>query len=577
MADAAADIKTPIDPIARPDWFLAGVFFAVALGVRLLFLLTARDRHWPHSIFYEGDAPLWIDFANALANGQPFEWNLPIHSPGVAYLLSWIGPWSLPHDFTTIKAIWCLVSALTVAAAFLAFRLEFNRRTSILGAMLCTFAFGSYVTATSLNNECPYTLMIVLIVPLTIRCMRAPGLPLAALLGLVHGAATMLRAEHSLLVIMTVAFFAITTKPARWRKRFTSIAVMCAVWFVCCLPWSVRGSAASRDFNQTSDRIPDYTTQPVLWTNDARLFIERFPAFARADNVAFVSYACAQEGVQTVTPDRVMEILLREFDYIPQPISEAVFVSSQGALSFALANHPDCDGAFCKAALANKFPVGSRLHLGLPQHLKLYSDGYRVGWKYITADPIRWLKTVRRKIRHFASGMTLGLGAHNFPIGRFGERRAVDLVTHMPGQSLLWRSAIVILTAIGAFFAFKRKAGRFWCVVIAYKLIVTILFYGYARQAVSILPAFAIHQAVAIVSLTAAVAEVIRLPKRTDLAIVSLIVTALIFGDVHSAFRPTPIRLDGTIHAAPRWGPDAVESFERLVITPVQPNASSGD
>src|SRR5688572_15074483 len=79
--------------------------FAIALLVRLLFLSGSADRGWPHSVYYEGDAPEWVRWANALDRGERYEFDLPLRSPAVAYLMHWLWPGQAHAPFTTTKVL----------------------------------------------------------------------------------------------------------------------------------------------------------------------------------------------------------------------------------------------------------------------------------------------------------------------------------------------------------------------------------------------------------------------------------------------------------------------------------------
>jgi len=128
----------------------------VALVTRLLFLFSRADAQWPHSVFYEGDAAEWVRWAQALGRGQPYEFNLPLRSPGVAYILYLLGAGDTTlHSYLAWKALWCVMSAATCALAYWGFVMVFPRRVSLIAAGLSVFSFGGYVLATSLNNETP--------------------------------------------------------------------------------------------------------------------------------------------------------------------------------------------------------------------------------------------------------------------------------------------------------------------------------------------------------------------------------------------------------------------------------------
>jgi hypothetical protein len=114
-----------------------------------------------------------------------------------------------------------------------------------------------------------------------------------------------------------------------------------------------------------------------------------------------------------------------------------------------------------------------------------------------------------------------------------------------------------------------RRRGAAWLIVIAYKLAVTVIFYGYARQAVSIAPAFAVFTAVAIDAL---LARWVRSP-RVGASLGVAAVLALLVGD--SARYLAPPRFDvrtrgmnAKIEPAREWGADAFESSSALELTP---------
>src|SRR5687767_6945424 len=109
----------------------AAIVSAVALLVRLLFLLSSPDRNWPHSVYYEGDAPqYWVKWATALEQDKPFEFGLPLRSPAVAYSMHWIPGGS--HNFLMMKTLWCVISALTCGLAYLCFACMFSHRIALV-------------------------------------------------------------------------------------------------------------------------------------------------------------------------------------------------------------------------------------------------------------------------------------------------------------------------------------------------------------------------------------------------------------------------------------------------------------
>src|ERR1044071_5938520 len=106
----------------RRDFGFAAGVFVLALLVRLLFLFSHGDGDWPHSIYYEGDAPEWIRWAQAIDAGKPYESGLPLRSPGVAHLLQVLGAGEENLKvFVSYKVLWCVISAATCAISYLGF------------------------------------------------------------------------------------------------------------------------------------------------------------------------------------------------------------------------------------------------------------------------------------------------------------------------------------------------------------------------------------------------------------------------------------------------------------------------
>src|SRR6185503_8450063 len=153
--------------------------FVIALCARVVFLFSSPDRDWPHSMLYEGDAPVWVHWAQALDRGEPFELDLPLRTPAVAYAMHWLSPGVLRGPFLSYKLLWCAISAAGCALLFLFARRHHGAIAAWTAAGLACFSFGGYVMATSLNNEAPYTLVLLAILLLSIRLLTRPSTGLA--------------------------------------------------------------------------------------------------------------------------------------------------------------------------------------------------------------------------------------------------------------------------------------------------------------------------------------------------------------------------------------------------------------
>jgi hypothetical protein len=563
--------------IGLRDLVAAAVVFAVVLALRLVLLSNAPDAAWPHSILYEGDAPVWATWAQHLARGEPFEEDLAFRTPGVAFLLAWLGADSAP--FTAAKALWCAMSAATAAATYLVLARFFTRRAGLIAATLLAISFAAGVATTSLNNETPYALLVVLIAGATLGwCARATVL-LSIAIGLLHAAAMLLRAEHALLV----AVCAIPMVLAARRQGLNRIAIQSA-WIVAAgatalLPWTLRSHAAAERYNGTSAPIP-YDSMWPEWRDDAIAEYERLPAFVRTGNFATLNTFVRRNQLQEVDAAVVRRYFEETWGSTPGPIPEWPIVSFKGPLDFALANDPLADGGFSRAPLADRYDQNPPFSFARPTHARLVEDGYAIGWRHLADDPARARALVGEKLLRFTDGATLGLFASNWPYGRSLElvRQPVDLAVPPRWSAPIWSALVLATLALGACVACFRRGGWMLLAIVAYRLVVVAAFYGYARHAVSIAPILA---AIAAIGIDALLAGIVRmLPfgtgclARLFVAIAGpLVAAALLVVALRAALHPPSwtartAQADGRIELAPTWGEDAFTSNDRLRLVP---------
>ena len=564
--------------LPRRDWQTASGIFILALLVRLLFLFTSPDRTWPHSIFYEGDAPTWAEWAHALDEGKPFELDLPLRSPAVAYLLHWIHPGILQGPFTPHKALWCVFTSLACSLIYLACAMSLNRRVGLLAAGMYTFSFGSYVLSTTLNNEAPYTLALMASVVLTLRVIRKPSMFTAVALAAVSGLAMLIRTEHVLLVGFLLAYVAwrYTRQPASGglpipaQRKIGVLATVLVGSILICLPWSIHGSLATRRFNTIPSTPVSRFQNSAAWTPQARAFVESMPAFAQDGTVQSVDYIGQHEGFTKIDRQDVLDILSQQFGYVHEPLSSWVFLSLKGPLDFAMANHPNADGGFSKIALLGpgETEEPKSIAFARPHHLKLVNHGYAIGWDFITSDFGGWVNRVRSKLAYFADGIALGFSAMNFPPGWEGERRSVDMFTTSGNQhsltNFLWRVTIILLLAGGVLVALRRRCASIWLLIVIYKLIATILFYGYARQSVSIAPAFYVLMALSIDQMLLFPAVAKRMSGRVSVIFAAVLIAGLLVADITRAIHRPHLTISGNPVSMPKWGAEAFESVGPL-------------
>jgi hypothetical protein len=585
----------------RQAWALSVAVFITAMLVRLSFLSGTPDRSWPHSVAFEGDAPLYARWAQAIRDGAAFEFDLPVHSPGMAYLLAPMIGSAHPNKFLYLKLFLALVGS---ASCMLIARLAsdaFGSRVGVLSGLLSAASFGLIVQCSSLNSEPLYTLSLLLILWRTPRLLHGRSFWLAAALGALHGVAALLRAEHTVMFAMWLSFLAWhwlrrraqvpCGSPTNADSRRSSLALLGTlgvVFFLVPLPWNIRSYRAINRFNTTQPRPIPYHEMAVPWSDGAKDVISRLPAFAREGNVRRLSRLAWQRGRKEVSAEFVSDWFRTEAGYVPRPLSPFVFISHQGALSFALANHAHADGGFSTRLLDTVMdappPQGhvsvNDFAFANPRHLRLYQEGYWIGWNYLRSNPRAASALLWKKLTIFVAGLASGFGPTNAPLGNAGTRRPVDQFTvtweslaSRPWAVLAWSLLIVTCVLAGLCECMKRRIGGLLALVLVYKLAISLAFYSYAREAVSILPVAYVFAAI---GLKASVARRMQLWNITSprwgkwLAPVVMIV--LVLASISAGWRGWAYQVLGTGDPAPQWGQDAFESHQQLEIQRIAPN-----
>jgi hypothetical protein len=330
----------------------------------------------------------------------------------------------------------------------------------------------------------------------------------------------------------------------------------------------VHAIAATHRFNNLQPAPIRYNLAPIEWTPSARTALESMPAFARNDLYAVFNLVTQTAGRQSISGDDVHEYLVRTFNWVPRPLPERVLISSQGPFSFALANHPASDGGFSRAAIEHSMRGNNpTFAFSFPPHNRVFTDGWRAGWEFITADRAATVHNVRRKFERFTDGTTSGFGAANLPLGRSGVRAPIDIFVSDGPLSPLWRILVLALIAAGVVCGIARRLNvSLWLLIIVYKLAVTLVFYGYARQGASIAPAFFVFIAIANDTLLIPLDRLRPRLMRRHAIIGTLTCIILLVGDVVFARRPQRERIVGDTAARPEFGPGAFQAFNRIEI-----------
>lgn len=509
--------KAPRPSDRRPLRVTALVIFVAALASRLLFWQATPDRAWAWTAYFKGDAPVWLDYARAIDQGQTFELGLPIHPPGAAWLVAllWNG---LPSGIAWLRFSWVFMGALVPLVVFLAAERSFGFRVAVIAGGWSAISTGLLILSTSINNETPYLVLALGSLWFVKDLRERPRIGRIALWSALSAIACLFRVEHVLFYLLVIGFLAIG-----WIRSGASGAaklVMTSFLFFALplLPWHFSAWSAIRRFNEEPRRLTpmeeravrgvEESLPQVRWTAEAQRRRDELPAFLGRTAAAFVLATVYHRGGREVRGED-LDILEQAFGYFPRPLRRFPFVSSYGPLNFALANHSGATGGFDRSLLEQAPPLAggamrypSFLVQGLPPerftfvyppHLRLFNEGYSIGCKWIADHPREFARLAARKVSIFWSGAALGVTGYNLPLGLSGLRRSVDLVTPDGGASwIFWRPGFLVFSALGLLAAWRHSALWPWLLLLASKVVVTILFFGYGRQGATMIPILAV-------------------------------------------------------------------------------------
>ena len=496
--------------------FLALAIFAAALASRVLFWRATPDRDGAWTAYFQGDAPLWLDYARAIELGNAFELGLPIHPPGAAWLaaLLWNG---VPSGIPLLRFAWVVLGALVPLLVFLAAARSFPLRVAAFAGVGSAVSTGLLVLSTSINNETPYLVLVAVSLWFFEDLRERPTPGRLALWSAVNAFACLFRVEHLLFFVLVLGFLAIG-----WLRRSGSRAVKWAAlsllfFALPLLPWHLSAWGAIRRFNEEPRRLTpveeravagiEEATGGIPWTPDAARARDEMPGFARRTASAFILATAAHRGGRVIGVPR-FRVLDQAFGYVPRRLSRYPFVSSYGPLNFALANNAGSDGGFDRSLLERPPPLGggaasyprslvqglppAELSFVYPPHLHLFNEGYSVGARWIRDYPADFARLAGRKLAIFWEGAASGLTGSNLPMGLSGTRRAVDLVTAEGGVATAWRLLVLAVALAGLIAGRGQAAVVPWLLFLASKVVVTVLFFGYARHGAAVVPVVAL-------------------------------------------------------------------------------------
>lgn len=444
------------------------VIFAVVTAylVRSWFPHAWNEASRVSSIFYEGDTRQFMLHAAQLEEGASVNNGLPFRPPGWPWLLSIFfrvmgySPLSgQPVDPAAVKSFVAGISALSVGCiTFLTWRL------AGFGAMLVvvlfgTFHFGHVVQGTVPNSEALYGLLLVLVLLLASywipdseilsrsvshgRTDRSSSSRRAFFLGCVAGAATLVRAEFGLCVVLLVPFLWWSTGSKRQSLLSLGAYALGVIFFL------------------TPSTI-------VHWQS-----ISKF-------NAKFA-------------------------DALPEPLSRFVPVTSYGGFNFAHAFHSYTDGTTNldllirapKSDLEEALVANGKLDITQPVSYDLYVNGYRIGAKWILSHPVEALILLGKKLQITSGALALGYFQDNRVAGVAGLRRRVDQLD--PTVRWLWPFHFSL--AVLGIWILRRQRRTLWLLAMPMlTLMVALTFFGYVRLGVVYMPVLWVLQGAALAS-----------------------------------------------------------------------------
>lgn len=531
MARTTQEGSTAAGGRRRRQLAAAAALFLLALGLRLFFWQATPDAGWSYTAYYKGDAPTWLEYARAIRDERPFELGLPLRPPGNGYLIAalWDGT---REDVRWLRAVWCALGALAVVLFYGAVRRSFGSPAALVAGLWASASTGLLILSTSLNNETPYLVLVAAILYLwpTVRRGRRPGVLFGW--GLLNAVACLVRVEHALFFALLMAYLALfwargergwSLRPSQLRPSLRPVAAVAAAFVLALVPWHAGAWRAIERFNSTpiplepgperAYRQVEAATAYLAWEPAAQEERRRLPAFVRRVAADFVAATVLVRGGDRVRPED-FAVLEQAFGYRGEPLGGHPFVALYGGLNFCLANNPRATGGFDRSPLEQPPPLAggaSRYPLvmvqGLPPpdlaflylpHLEIVNRGYRLGWRWIRGHPGDFLALAGRKLAIFWQGAALGLTGYGLPLETGGLRRVVDLVVPQGTFATLWRLALLALVAVGVYRTRRNATAMPWTLFLLSKVVVTVAFFGYARQGATVIPVVAILAALAL-------------------------------------------------------------------------------
>ncbi|MBU1627288.1 glycosyltransferase family 39 protein [bacterium] len=189
-------------------------------------------------------------------------------------------------------------------------------------------------------------------------------------------------------------------------------------------------------------------------------------------------------------------------------------VTAYGGLNFATANNEIAEGGFSRNILESLGPFDTEFSFDKKQHLHFFKNGYKEGLNFFLENPEAGLELIFKKLIILSDALSFGYLTFDFPSGLHGFRRYVD--AFYPEDKLSFLINIILLCIGLALLIIDKKLKFTFLPVFALiftTLTANILFFGYVRLGLTVVPFLLIFIAYPIAMLISALGEMIKLSR----------------------------------------------------------------